>query len=385
MPTVTAETLPDDWTCPGAADVPSTDRDAHVYLVLDLAAGTFTTLIHRRGESYDTLPGGHTGWPKLPAPDGRTASFSFLTVPTRMSWITRLHTAEQLNALLDRLAPLANTIATETIPVPGTDDRDWTVAAAEAADELRFLAEYPDGVPVANKDGVSLTEQAIASRRRYVDAATVYAARPDLANPTWADMDDPALNSEAEMQARFLLHHNPELYTALDLPLSREGTPSGVTLLGTRAWLYGFRQAQAGALTVQSAAGWFARAGRAARITADLSDEQMTALAAAEEEAAGDEGLRLVGAADWIRRTRAEERDAVRQQLGAAGKQTAEAKAAYESQQKRRAALLARILAWEVSTDTDTRLAELAQMSRPGVAKFRDRLTELEDAGADTE
>lgn len=378
---VTVSPLPADWTYPGGQDEPPTQQSAYVYLVLDTVTGEFGTLTHHRGEPYDTVPGDHRSWAKLPGPDGRTASFQFLGMPARLSWLTRLRSAETVNAMLTRLAPLAQAIVAGAIPVPGTADRDWTVAAAEAADELAFLAEYPDGVPVVTERGTSVEEQALASRRRYVDAAAVFSARPDLVRPEWASWSSAKLNSEAEMLNRFLVHHNPELYQLLDLPLGRGGAHD-VQLLGARAWLYGYRERGADGLAIQDAHAWFSLPGRSRLIGAELSDEQITDLARAQEAVAHyEERLRLVGAVDYIRRARDDERAAIRAELTEAGRRYADAKTVLDRAQKQRAVLLARVLSWDVASDTDTRLAEQAAMSRPGVAKFRAKLADPDGTG----
>lgn len=381
-PAVTVCPLPQDWIYPGDPAEHTGNASAFIYVVLDVERAELGTLVRRASEGYGGIPGDHRSWVKLPGRRGE-ASFDFIAVPRRMSWITRLRTAEEINALLVQLAPLAEVICRETVPVPGTEDRDWSPAAAQAADELRFRAEYPTGVPVANEQGEPVDEQARQHRGLYVTAEQVYAACPELIQRGWAGADDRDLNDQAETHLRFALHWHPELHDRLGLPYDERGERRYAHMVGVRAWLYGYRQRQAGSLTVQSAEGWYARPEHAAGVDADTTDEQLATLAAAAEAAALEQGLRLVGGADVVRRARDAARERVRAELREAGQSFTQAKAAADRAQRRRAALLARVIAWEIEADTDTALGKLASMSHTGVGKLRAKLTDPEGDAAE--
>lgn len=390
---VTITPMPEGWTYPGQLDEPATQSTAWIYVILDVHRRNLSVTVRMEGESYDkTAPSLITAscCVKLPAPEGRTVSHDWLAVPDRISFLLNNHrTRDAIHDFLQtEVVPLAQEIVDSLIPVPGTDEFDWTPDAVEAAQELRFVCDYPHGVPVANDAGETMAQQramyrSSSRRRRYLAATRLFEVRPDLAEKAWAGMSDERLNERADILARFLVHWNTRsdgrLYEQLGYQRKENGEWPWVHLIGLRAYMFGYRQQVAGNLTVQNADGWYARPDYTGDVHADLTDAEVAALAEKHTNDALCEGLLLIGAADWIRTRRDYERTVLRDSLIWLGSEYAVRKAALDEIQGRRAARLAQIISWRVPADTDAELGRLAKMSHTGVAKLREKLADDPD------
>lgn len=383
---VTFTPMPDNWAYPGNSNERSTDSSLWLYVIVDVAARNVSILTRRNDEGYDSIPGDHRSWPKLPAPRGRTASFDFLAVPERMGFVFRLRDRDQINTFLrDVATPLAQEMLDNLIPVPDTEEWDWTAAAVQAADELRFICDYPHGVPVANEAGRSVAEQRAAHRsdRSYVDAARLFEVRPDLVDKKWASMSNEELNDRAETLSRFLIHWRSNLdhesiHEQLGFTRTSDGDWPYIRLVGLRAFMYGHRQRVAGNLTVQNADNWYARAG--IKASADVTEAELAALARLHTSGALSQGLKLIGAEALLRTQRDADRRRIREQEApAVAAAYAAAEDAFKAARARRAALVERILSWGDPADTDTAVAKMTGMSHTAVGNKRTELDNVDE------
>ncbi|MFF4355129.1 hypothetical protein [Streptomyces sp. NPDC001530] len=158
------------------------------------------------------------------------AVFHWLTVPDVISWTIDSGiliaerpylTLDHGNAFAHEVAPLAETLLANLLPVPGTDTRDWSAESASAAlDNQAACTRYQHPPRGRRPELVNMHEA--------VDA------HPDLVRPAWAQRTERELDAVADYLNRFGLRHNPRIAEALGFDPQ---TPRA-SLVGTRAWLY---------------------------------------------------------------------------------------------------------------------------------------------------
>jgi hypothetical protein len=162
-------------------------------------------------------------------------------LPERLYWVIDSGvderpylTAQEGNAFAHEVAPLAQTLLSELLPVPGTDDLDWSAEAASAGLDIgRVCRRYrltPEG-----------------RRPWLINIGEAIHPFPELIRPAMADASDELLDNEAVRLSRMGLHphgHYPNLAEYYEIAQAdADRFHSG--LLGTRAYLYAHRAEQA--------------------------------------------------------------------------------------------------------------------------------------------
>lgn len=320
--------------------------------------------------------------------------YSFPTpVPMHMTWLVSGHlTATQAENVLHAVAARARVLLNTLTPVPQrhAGGYDWTRPAAAAADSISGIAlnpyraanceiasEWPS--PGAVFEGLATLEDALK-------------AAPDLAPNGVAVMTDAELDATAERLTRHSAPYTPNresLQRAANIDLSLSWTHnSPVYLVGCLAGLYRMRAEQADGLAPVDARKWAETMGRdLSQVTDNTPDERLAELAAAEERAAADEGLLLLGAADYLAEVRAAAREKTRKALALLGEHTKDLEYRYEMARASRAAMLLRVDAWNSPEDGDemnrnATLGALAHMSRQAVASLREKHRKTIDTDA---
>ncbi|MFD8706858.1 hypothetical protein ACFV1W_30360 [Kitasatospora sp. NPDC059648] len=288
-------------------------------------------------------------------------------VPTQLYWVIDSGViqlpylnAAQGNALARRLLPLAEQLATNLQPVPGTDEWDWTAAAVRAAYEIERQVQR-DPSDFRGKTAV--------------DMGDAVAALPEIVDPGWAFKGDEDLDWDAGWLTRRLgVHSHGVLPTLLGVTPAESHR---FEVVGTRAWLYGYRQRRARERTVTDVSRWFQRPGRAieGRVSPDLDEAGLQQLAEAEERAAAEEDVALVGnTLDALRAERDRARAVIVEQLlpeqGEAREKAIKQAAAARALVK---ATLLQINGWgDPRYDNNAELGRAARMSRQAVDQLFD-------------
>ena len=374
-------------------DAPATLIERHyITITLDLITGTLA--IHG-----DPLYRGHpTGrYGVQPDPENTWVHwYSFPTpVPMHMTWlVSRYLTAIEAENVLHAVAVRARVLLSTLTPVleRHAGGYDWTRTAAAAVDSISAIAmnpyhaahceiarEWPSPGDVF--EGLATLEDALK-------------AAPELAPTGVAVMADAELDATAERLTRhsapYTLPNREALQRAANIDLSLSWTHnSPVYLVGCLAGLYRMRAEQSGGLAPVDARKWAESGGAVGhtQVTDNTPDERLAELAAAEERAAADEGLLLLGAADYLAEVRAAAREKTRKALALLGEHTKDLEYRYEMARASRAAMLLRVDAWNSPEDGDemnrnATLGALAHMSRQAVASLREKHRKTIDTDA---
>ncbi|RGD55391.1 hypothetical protein DR950_41755 [Kitasatospora xanthocidica] len=272
-------------------------------------------------------------------------------------------TAEQGNAIARAAAPTAQVLLDNLIEVPGTGEFDWSPEAANAAwDVYQLCQEDPQQRP--------------RMRGVYASMAAAVEADPELVERRWADLDDAHLDEEAGHLTRML---GSTGWSAQHLPAAlgiRLGDGEPFTVVGTRAWIYGYRAQMADGRTPMQLSTWWARSKRTSLVTPDDSEEHLVHLAAREQRAATEEGVLLVDPVEGLRAERARARARLVTGLRAElGPKRVDAKKRAKLAERAVRARLDQILLWEDPAHANfAQLGDSAGMSRQAVQARAARL-----------
>lgn len=270
------------------------------------------------------------------------------------------------DALAAEVAPHAETLLDNLVPVPGTDTLDWSIPAARAGQAIAGLVSRD-----RNRNG--------RIRHRYIDMADVADHYPEiidkLANKwrRWADCTDDEIDDEIETVARCLVSWYPEVR---DLADGDDGSFFDTTL-GVRAFIYGYRAAKADGRRPMDADQYFTDYFTdVAPCSPNDTDARLDELAARYEREAADNGVHLCGCRKFLTNYRAVAREAVRQRLeGDVGPRTRQAEREFAALRAERAALVSQIASWWDRDDLNVAdLARRACMSRQGMDQLLKRL-----------
>lgn len=141
-------------------------------------------------------------------------------------------TAVQAGHFLDLLVPLAQRLLDHLLPVPGTNDRDYSPEAASAGRDIYRACTRHVEPPLGLRPNLVLMDRVVE-------------VMPELVEPKWATADDATLDREAEMFTRFFVYHHPQLHRLLDVPESTSHLDT-LEILGVRAWMYRYRLEMSG-------------------------------------------------------------------------------------------------------------------------------------------
>jgi len=284
-------------------------------------------------------------------------------VPEQMYWVIDSGvadlpylTAEQGNALARRVAPLAQVLLDNLVEVPGTGELDWSPQSVEAGWDVEQAVDRDPSRPDGRR-GVVLS------------MAQVVEADPELVAPRWADWTDQQLDQEAPYQTR-TLGLPPDcdnIAKAMGLDL---GERQRLTVVGTRAWMYGYRKEMATGRTPMDAGRWWAHSGRESLVSADSNERDLVHLAAREQRAATDEGVLLIGMLEFLRGERVRLRARlVKEMEQVLGPRRVDTLREASLAQAAVAARLDQILAWDdVAHNNYAVLGAAAGMTRQAVA-----------------
>ncbi|MDW8804360.1 hypothetical protein P1P68_06025 [Streptomyces scabiei] len=298
------------------------------------------------------------------------APFNWKHVPHLIGWVIDSGveelpylTAEQGNALVHRIAPLAQTLLDNLLPVAGTDELDWSAEAASAGHDITEACQRTPKPP--------------RGRRPYlINMAEAVAVLPQMVKPEWADATDTQLDAAAASltQYAFAPAWHPQLADLLQIP--KEGASFRRAVVGTRAWLYAYRERQASDRRPLDAERWFTRAGHEldGRVSADATDENLERFAEAEQLAATAEGFKLIGTVDVLKKHRRRERERLFEELTTLGRTRTAAVAKSRLAQAAVRARITQIASWGVPgmSDNQAELARRGEVSRQAVDKMLD-------------
>ncbi|MBU3865578.1 hypothetical protein KN815_16270 [Streptomyces sp. 4503] len=346
---------------------------------LHAGAGAYQKLVLdvRRGELYFycndwRVPRDPNNDVSFPPNEGIWSPFHWLKVPDIIWWTIDAHfhvterpflTLDQGNAFARTVAPLAEALLLNLLPVPGTDTYDWSAEAASAGLDIMAACTRHQPPPKGR-------------RPELVNMAEAVSVHPALVQDRWATLDDTQLDEAAEHLNRCGLSHNPAIAEGLGI----DANARDASLVGTRAWLYEYRRKAAAGRPMQSLAVWLAA--NPLVVTADTTNAELETVPEQAAAAAAAEGIVLLGATTQAARTRREQlRQEVLDELATYGKARADAEAAVKSNRAAVYARLYRTFAWEERYDgrpavSDTDLGKLARVSRQAVGKLREQLDE---------
>ncbi|MFJ9523246.1 hypothetical protein ACIRPK_34025 [Kitasatospora sp. NPDC101801] len=299
-------------------------------------------------------------------------------VPEELYWIvdsgfaTRPHlTVEQGNALARRAWDAAQELVSSLQEVPGTGEYDWSAAAIRAGNEITRLCHR-------NPAGYS-------DRYIYADMADAVAAVPEIVRPVWVDYRNEQLDYDAGALTR-LLGSNQMWHEDLLVLLGHDRADRHrFSVVGTRAWLYRFREEKAGGRQALDAVRWFtADRGRPVegRVPVEAAEKDLQLLATAEQREATMENVLLVGTVEVLRAERDRARQVLVDQLADLGVRREDA---IRDAKLARAAVNARLL--QISSWGDQRyenqaeLAKSARMTRQAVSQLLGAVEADEDEG----
>ncbi|MEV7775457.1 hypothetical protein [Kitasatospora sp. NPDC086791] len=279
--------------------------------------------------------------------------------------------AEDVNALLQTLAPFAAAMLDSFQPLPDRPAAlDWTPRSAALLHLLSKLTRFPahyvgDGAPRQDQIDAAARE-ALKQESHYITWRELHQADPAVARGEWALADNATLDQAAEQLAASLdpRRHLPKDHQAYRITSVRTG-------------LYEYRQKAAAELKVVQAGTWYAdHPGLGERVHPSWDEAELETLYPDEARAAANQGLRLVGFLPHALRVR----DQLRTQTRAELRRRTAAAAAGSTPQLRTAvaALLLEVDSWgdpaDGAEDRDARLGELAGMSPEAVALLRARI-----------
>lgn len=263
-------------------------------------------------------------------------------------------TSEQLGGLLDELTPYAQDLLDGLQAIPGrTGELDWSAAAITAGFAIAGLVTR-DRDPEAKRDAVP------------IDMDTAVSVAPALVQPRWAESTDQDLDHAADLVSRFATHWHPELESL--------GAAQRVDVVGARSWIYHYREQQAHGRRPIDASVWLQSHQEYGDVAVDDPPEALEAAAEVAQDIATTQGVKLLGALDFLQQQQHnarlrilerlnEDRDAVKR-LGA---ELTEAK-------RRRSVRVARVLSWNDPDryGTDAAIAERAGLSRTYMPRLRE-------------
>ncbi|MFD8386568.1 hypothetical protein ACFV2X_50105 [Streptomyces sp. NPDC059679] len=309
---------------------------------------------------------------RFPPVEGIWAPFHWLRVPDVIWWTIDSGipvaerpylTLEEGNAFARKVAPLAEALLLNLLPVPGTNTYDWSAEAASAGMDIKAACDRHQHPPQGR-------------RPELVNMAEAVSVHPELVQDRWATLDDEQLDEEAEHLNRCGLSHNPAIAEGLGIdPKARHAS-----LVGTRAWLHEHRRQAAAGRPLQSAAAYLTA--HPALVTADTTNAELETVPEKAAAAAAAEGIVLLSNTTYVARTHREKRrQEVLDELATYGEARATAEAAVKSSRAAVYARLYRAFAWEERSDgrpavSDTDLGKLAKVSRQAVGKLREQLDE---------
>ncbi|MFC7933108.1 hypothetical protein [Streptomyces cinereoruber] len=300
-------------------------------------------------------------------------------VPEVMYWVIDsgvderpFHDVAEGNAFAHEVAPLAQTLLDHLVPVPGTEDLDWSAVAASAGLDIGRACHRDRNAPEGRRPWLIEVS----------DAARDF---PRIIQDHVATASNETLDNEAEHLVRMGLRRQgdfwPDLATHYGIE-DKDAHRFHAGLIGTRAYLYQHRLDQAAGRPLVPVEQWLDKHPTA--ITTETTDTELEAFPETARAAAAAEGIVLLGVGRY---TGHERRTALRQQvldeLAALGQARAEAEKTVKAARAGIYSRLYRAFAWEGSPETsDAELGRLAQMSRQAVNKLREP---LDDAAATEE
>ncbi|MEU3573075.1 hypothetical protein AB0E96_32320 [Kitasatospora sp. NPDC036755] len=300
-------------------------------------------------------------------------------VPSRIYWqidsgVRELPhlTADQGNALAEELAGVAQILLENLVEVPGAGEADWSPESVAAACEIHRRVQRDPDDPTRPAPMVVSMAQAVA-------------AVPDLVEKKWADWTGAQLDEQAPELTR-VFGRDPDRELIAEAMALQLGENRPLLVVGTRAWLYGYRREMASGRTPMELERWYALSGRSSLVSADDQPHDLVHLAEREQRAATEEGVLLVDVHQAMRAQRARLRaQLVRELETVLGPHRVEAKKLAKLAQIAVNARLNQILAWEdVAHSNYAELGRAAGMTRQAVQAKADALRkddEAEDPG----
>ncbi|MFJ2823583.1 hypothetical protein ACIO7M_21050 [Streptomyces toxytricini] len=314
----------------------------------------------------------------LPAPGVLVQLLSHMTHDEQRGCSWCFFTAEELHALALRVLPAVQRLVDSIHRTGPAGELEWSAEAATAWEDIERVATHT--FP-ASREVVwprLLMTPAPAWR---VEVGDFLESNPDLCDPVWESATDAELDAYADFRPESGYGGVPG---RVCLAAGRQ-IEDGFTFYGHRAALYARRARAWDGRTPMDARTWLERteAGRrtweAAKplgaTLADVPDCVLSMLADGFQSAAQGEGLALMGLPAYLRRLRAEEREAVDCQLVREGEEVERLENMLREFRAARNRTVARILTW-ADGRTDEEIAHLASTSPECVGDWRARLGE---------
>ncbi|MFD0723103.1 hypothetical protein [Streptomyces globosus] len=318
----------------------------------------------------------------LPAPGVLVQLLSHMTHDEQRGCSWRFFTAEELHALALRVLPAVQRLVDSIHRCGPAGELEWSAEAATAWEDIERVATH--AFP-ASREVVwprLLMTPAPAWR---VEVGAFLESNPDLCDPAWESATDAELDAYADFRPESGYGGVPG---RVCLAAGRQ-IEDGFTFYGHRAALYAHRARAWDGRTPMDACTWLERteAGRrtweAAKplgaTLADVPDCVLSMLADSFQSAAQEEGLALMGLPAYLRRLRAEEREAVDRQLVREGEEVERLENMLRDFRAARNRTVTRILTW-ADGRTDEEIARLASTSPECVGDWRARLGEDQTA-----
>jgi hypothetical protein len=353
-------------------------REAHVghyqYLTLDTRSGE----LRFRGLPWHTRKNGDSlfvGETHAPMHWDHVPDLIYYVIDSGFGALPYL-TAQQGVALANKVAPLAQTLVDNLVPIPGTDRRDWSRAAASASLDIhRALQREP--------------QPPLGPRPSLIEMAEAVEKVPELVEPRFADYTDRELDRRADAITRFATSENWFPQLAVMFGWNDPGDPHSPAwqdyphVIGAYAWLYHYRQQIAENRVPLDAEAWFARPGNGIEddvVLADADEAEIERRAAAAQSAATAENIKLLGTAQYLRESRARARRQLFAGLEPLGKNLTDTR---NDLRRARSAVYARIVqidSWgDPLFENQAEIARLAGMSRQMVDKLLKKVQEEDD------
>ncbi|MFH8343125.1 hypothetical protein [Streptomyces sp. AM6-12] len=354
----------------GAGEMPlGADAGHYQHIVLNTRTGelAFHCSDYRRSNKEEGYYPGH-----LFAPS------HWQGVPEVLYWVIDsgvderpYHDVAEGNAFAHEVTPLAQTLLDHLVPVPGTEDLDWSAVAASAGLDISRACGRDRLGPEGRRPW--LVEVSDAARHF-----------PQIVQDYVATGRNATVDNEAEHMVRMGLRRQggfwPDLAAHYGIE-EKDADRFHAGLIGTRAFLYQYRLDQAAGRPLVPVEQWLDKHPTA--ITTETTDDELDAFPETARAAAAAEGIVLLGVgreAGYTSQAAAyERRTALRQQvldeLAALGQARVEAEKAVKAARAGIYSRLYRAFAWEGSPETsDAELGRLAQMTRQAVNKLREPL-----------